>query len=258
MAKNSGIEWTQATWNPVTGCSKISDGCLNCYAEKMHKRLQAIGMEKYKEPFNVVRLHEPSLEIPSKTKKPTVFFVNSMSDLFHIDVQLWWIRSIWEEMEKNSQHIFLILTKRPNNIYDWMMETRNESIWYKNIWIGVTIESSKYLHRAETLQKIPAKHKFISFEPLVSQINLLSENLNDIDWVIVGGESGPKAREMKREWVDDIFLVAKNSNIPFFFKQWGSHKYSQHWIEDKLYTYYLSYKQFPEEIANLMECKKHR
>jgi len=247
--KNTKI-WWQKVWNPVTGCSRISSGCLNCYAEKMHKRLQAMGLEKYKEPFNVVRLHDPSLSIPSKTKKPTVFFVNSMSDLFHSDLNLLDLDLVWNEILGNPRHIFLILTKRPHIALKRMLQ------WPENIWLGVTVESSKYLHRAETLQKIPAKHKFISFEPLLDDVvshTLLSK---DIEWVIVGGESGPGAREMKREWVDNIFREAVNFNIPFFFKQWGSHKNSQHWITDKLYTNYLSYKQFPPEIQKLMEGKK--
>jgi len=262
MAK-SKIEWTQATWNPVTGCSKISDGCLNCYAEKMHKRLQAMGLEKYSEPFSVVRFCIHHLNIPSKTKKPTVFFVNSMSDLFHEDLKKQYLFDIFREMVDNPQHIFLILTKRPENIPIWKNEKpyqweyyKRESYWTDNIWLGVTIESSKYLHRAETLQKIPAKHKFISFEPLIGSplipgVSVLNSNYYKVDWIIVGGETGINARVLQPAYVSVLRDFTEYENIPFFFKQWGGK-------EKNAFLGGKEYKQFPAEIAKLMEGKNSR
>jgi protein gp37 len=261
MAKTR-IDWCEAVWNPITGCSKLSDGCLNCYAEKMHKRLQAMGLEKYKEPFNKVRLHEPSLSIPSKTKKPTVFFVNSMSDLFHEDMKIEWIAEVWKQMVRNPQHIFLILTKRPEKLLflSWMQdETENgekESI-PENIWLGVTIESSKYLHRAETLQKIPARHKFISFEPLIGNPfipGVVNNKYYEVDWIIVGGETGSKARILQPNWVALLRDFAEYSHIPFFFKSWGKGIKGSLFPNNKEYG--KEYKQFPAEIAKLMEGKK--
>jgi protein gp37 len=268
------IDWTDSVWNPVCGCSRQSEGCLNCYAEKMHKRLQAMGLEKYKEPFNKVRLHEPSLSIPSKTKKPTVFFVNSMSDLFHEDMKIEWIAEVWKQMVKNPQHIFLILTKRPEKLLFLSFlqdetENKEKELIPDNIWLGVTVESSKYLHRAETLQKIPAKHKFISFEPLLDDMNYLGWNyLKGIDWLIVGGETGPGARKMNYYGVKNIFVANKylGKELPIFFKQWGSNKQSGI-IKDTFlseeecqmkYNEYLRYKQFPFEIEKLMEGKKKK
>jgi protein gp37 len=256
------IDWTDSVWNPVVGCSKLSSGCDNCYAEKMHKRLQAMGLEKYSEPFNVVRLHEYSLNIPSKTKKPTVFFVNSMSDLFHKDLNHLDTQRIFYVMKENPKHIFLILTKRPEvaEYYDkYVIRHVDSNDWTENIWLGVTIESAKYLHRAETLQKIPARHKFISFEPLLDRIELTLENLEGIDWVIVGGESGQKARPLSRKGAIDIFLRSQSIGVPFFFKQQGSNKYPPAQLNDYYNGKLISeYKQFPYEIQKLMEGKKKK
>jgi protein gp37 len=253
MGKNSGIEWTIDTYNPTVGCRKISEGCNNCYAEKQHKRLQNMGLEKYNRPFEVVRLYEPHLDIPSRTKKPTVFFVNSMSDLFHSDLKESDLLKVFKEMNSNPQHIFQILTKRPLNIIGHNLN------WTDNIWLGVTIESAKYLHRAETLQKIPARHKFISFEPLLDRIELTLENLEGIDWVIVGGESGQKARPLSRKGAIDIFLRSQSIGVPFFFKQQGSNKYPPAQLNDYYNGKLISeYKQFPSEIQKLMEGKKKK
>lgn len=263
MAKTK-IEWSEKVWNPVVGCSRISPGCDNCYAEKMHRRLNAMGLEKYKEPFNVVRLHKPSLSIPSKTKKPTVFFVNSMSDLFHEDMKIEWIAEAWKQMARNPRHIFLILTKRPEKLLflSWLQdEAENGEIPSvpDNIWLGVTVESSKYLHRIETLGKIPAKHKFISFEPLLDEVKLIDKSLEGIDWVIVGGENGNNARPINRNSIRDIFYKCQKFNIPFFFKQVGAaffntfHYNFGHTCEEKDI---LKTKQFPPEIQKLMEGKK--
>jgi len=254
----SKIEWTEKTWNPVVGCSKLSSGCDNCYAEKMHRRLNAMGLEKYSEPFNVVRLHEPSLSIPIKTKKPTVFFVNSMSDLFHSDLDSSDLLAVWATMMANPRHIFLILTKRPLNV----MVGYLQDLWTDNIWLGVTIESAKYIHRAETLQKIPAKHKFISFEPLIGSplipgVPVLCSNRYKVDWIIVGGETGSKARDMHIAWVSVIRDFAENEGIPFFFKSWGSYP-GKTFAPKDAFIDGKEYKQFPPEIEKLMEAKKKK
>lgn len=255
MGKNSGIEWTIDTYNPTVGCRKISEGCNNCYAEKQHKRLQNMGLEKYNRPFEVVRLYEPHLDIPSRTKKPTVFFVNSMSDLFHSDLKESDLLKVFKEMNSNPQHIFQILTKRPLNIIGHNLN------WTDNIWLGVTIESAKYLHRAEILQqKIPAKHKFISFEPLIES-PFKSPWMEDhdcykVDWIIVGGEMGNKARVLQPNWVAILRDFAKYENIPFFFKQWGKGIKGSLFPNNKEYG--KEYKQFPSEIQKLMEGKKKK
>lgn len=268
----SKIEWTQSVWNPVVGCSKLSDGCLNCYAGKMHHRLNAMGLEKYKEPFDVVRLHGPSLSIPSKTKKPTVYFVNSMSDLFHEDLSRYDIYKIFREINKNTHHIFLILTKRPERLFqllkdpDFYFNKKGNIAFPDNLWLGVTVESSKYLHRIETLQKIPAKHKFISFEPLIgSPLKYWPDSNNSkkwmddhnflVDWIIVGGESGNKAREMLYSWVLVLKEYSEFYNIPFFFKQWGSYP-GKPFAPKDAFLEGKEYKQFPPAIAELMEGKK--
>jgi len=263
MGKNSGIEWTIDTYNPTVGCRKISEGCDNCYAEKQHKRLRNMGLEKYNRPFDVVRLYEPHLDIPSRTKKPTVFFVNSMSDLFHSDLKESDLLKVFKEMNNNPQHIFQILTKRPLNIMGHNLN------WSENIWLGVTIESAKYIHRAEILQEIPAKHKFISFEPLIeSPLKYWpkSENskqwLNDhdcfkVDWIIAGGETGSKAREMLYSWALVLKEYSEFQNIPFFFKSWGSYP-GRPFAPKDTFLDGKEYKQFPPEIAKLMEGKKKK
>lgn len=213
MAQSS-IEWTEMTWNPVTGCTKISAGCKYCYAEVMAKRLQAMGIEKYKDAFKV-RLHENALSIPYTWKKQKVVFVNSMSDLFHERVPLDFIKKVFKVMNENPQHTFQILTKRAERL----SLIHNELKWTHNIWMGVSVENEKVLKRVEFLRTTNARVKFLSCEPLIGPLTEL--NLSGIDWVIVGGESGRKVREMKPEWVLDIMDQCKSANVPFFFKQWG-------------------------------------
>ena len=212
--KPSKIEWTETTWNPSTGCTKISDGCANCYAEVMSRRLQAMGMEKYKGGFNLA-CHYNELQMPYTWKKPRIIFVNSMSDLFHENMPLDFIKAVFKVMNECTQHTFQVLTKRADILekYYPLLD------WTPNIWMGVTVESNKVTKRIDSLRKVPACVKFLSIEPLISAIPNL--DLSNIDWVIVGGESGPKSRPIKEEWVIDIKNQCEQKNIPFFFKQWG-------------------------------------
>lgn len=214
MAGKTSIEWTEYTWNPVTGCTKISLGCMNCYAERMAKRLQAMGQSNYSNGFTVT-LHENSLNIPLRWKHPSIVFVNSMSDLFHEDVSLPFIKKVFDVMNQSPHHIFQVLTKRS----DRLLKLSTKLTWPSNIWMGVSIENSDYSYRIDDLKMTPAKVKFLSMEPLLGPVPLL--NLQGINWVIVGGESGPKARTMNENWVIQIKNHCINSNVPFFFKQWG-------------------------------------
>ena len=214
MAKNTAIEWTESTWNPITGCNKISAGCENCYAERLAFRLKAMGHKKYANGFDVT-LHPFVLNDPLKWKKPQMIFVCSMSDIFHKDVPDDFIIKIFEVMNKANWHIFQVLTKRANRIPKIM----NKVKWTPNIWLGVTVENEKNLWRVKYLVNSPAKVKFLSLEPLLGDLPNL--NLTGIDWVIVGGESGPGARPIKKDWVINIRDKCKKANVPFFFKQWG-------------------------------------
>jgi len=210
----STIEWTEMTWNPTTGCSKISDGCKFCYAEVMSKRLKAMGVPKYQNGFRLT-LHPVTLNIPYTWKKPKIVFVNSMSDLFHEDVPLDYIKKVFKVMNENPQHIFQVLTKRAENVYNYNYDVD----WTSNIWMGVSVENEKVIGRIDFLKKTTAAIKFLSCEPLLGPLSNM--NLIGIDWVIVGGESGRKPRPIEKEWVVDIKDQCKEQNIPFFFKQWG-------------------------------------
>lgn len=212
--KKSKIEWTESTWNPVTGCSKISPGCLNCYAERMALRLKAMGQHNYRNGFKVT-CHKETLELPLRWKKPQMIFVNSMSDLFHEKVPDDFILDIFSTMQCAKQHQYQILTKRAERL----TQLSPELPWLKNIWMGVTVESAEYKYRIDYLRYTSAHIKFLSLEPLLNDIGEL--DLNEIDWVIVGGESGPGARPMKIEWVRSIREQCLAQNVPFFFKQWG-------------------------------------
>lgn len=210
----SSIEWTEMTWNPTTGCDKISQGCKFCYAEIMSKRLQAMGVEKYRDNFKV-RLHPEALKIPYSWKKSKVVFVNSMSDLFHKDIPIEFIHSVFKVMNENPQHVFQVLTKRA----DRLASIHHKLKWSHNIWMGVSVEDEKVIDRIDSLRSIKAKVKFLSLEPLIGPLPNL--NLENIDWVIVGGESGYSPRPMKSEWVIDIQEQCKENDVAFFFKQWG-------------------------------------
>jgi len=210
----SKIEWTESTWNPVSGCNKVSRGCDNCYAERMAKRLQAMGTRGYENGFEVTP-HPMSLEKPLKMKKPQIIFVNSMSDIFHDKISDEYIIKIFEIMNKAYWHTFQVLTKRPKRL-EKISQKLN---WTDNIWMGVTIEANEYAYRADYLRNSPAKIKFLSIEPLIDWVNNI--DYSGIDWVIVGGESGYGARVVKKEWILDIRDKCLELDIPFFFKQWG-------------------------------------
>ncbi len=218
MATQSSIEWTEVTWNPVTGCTKISAGCKICYAERMAKRLQAMGVYQYKDGFKLA-LAPQIIDLPRSWKRPRVVFVNSMSDLFHEKIPLEYIQRVFRVMNE-TPHIYQVLTKRS----DRLLEISNKLEWTENIWMGVSVENEKVSARTSHLLKTPAKTKFLSIEPLIGPIHTLP--LNGIDWVIVGGESGPKARPMKKEWVESIRQRVQSQNIPFFFKQWGKTQFN--------------------------------
>ncbi|MEK6616236.1 MAG: phage Gp37/Gp68 family protein [Bacteroidota bacterium] len=213
MAQSS-IEWTELTWNPTTGCNKISAGCKFCYAEVMSRRLKAMGMEKYENGFNLA-VHEDELSTPREWKKPKTVFVNSMSDLFHKDIPLSFIKNVFKVMNDTPQHTYQILTKRG----DVLLKHNKHLTWTKNIWMGVSVENEKVVDRIDYLRKTDAYVKFLSLEPLIAPLNNL--NLKNINWVIVGGESGHGARPMKHEWVWDIKKQCAKSDVLFFFKQWG-------------------------------------
>ena len=214
MARGSAIEWTESTWNPVTGCSKVSPGCANCYAERMARRLQAMGQANYRNGFDVT-LHEHVLELPLQWQEPQLIFVSSMSDLFHEKVSLRFIKGAFEVMRRADWHVFQVLTKRSLRL----AECASELEWPKNVWAGVSVESQDYTYRIDHLRQTDAVVKFLSFEPLIGPIT--DVNLTSIDWVIVGGESGPGARPMKEKWVLDIRYRCSAAGVPFFFKQWG-------------------------------------
>jgi protein gp37 len=213
MAQSS-IEWTEMTWNPTTGCDKVSAGCKFCYAEVMTRRLQAMGVEKYREGFNI-RTHPEALKIPYTWKSSKVVFVNSMSDLFHESVPLDFIQEVFRVMNDNPQHVFQVLTKRS----DVLLKYNSSLKWSHNIWMGVSVENAKTMHRIKDLQATDARVKFLSCEPLIGPLPGMC--LDKIDWVIVGGESGRKPRPMSEEWVLDILDQCKSAGVKFFFKQWG-------------------------------------
>jgi protein gp37 len=214
MAQGSGIEWTESTWNPVTGCTKISPGCKHCYAERMAERLQAMGQENYRNGFELT-LQPHMLELPLRWKKPQTIFVNSMSDLFHDDVPLDYIRKVFDVMRRANWHRFQVLTKRAERLAE--LDAQLE--WTANIWMGVSVENDEYLWRIDDLRATGAPLKFLSLEPLLGPLRRL--DLSGIGWVIVGGESGPGARPMDPAWAMDIRDQCRHAEVPFFFKQWG-------------------------------------
>lgn len=214
MAQGTAIEWTEATWNPVTGCTKLSPGCTHCYAERMAKRLQAMGQANYVDGFNI-RLQPHMLELPLRWKKPRTIFVNSMSDLFHKEVPLSYIQRVFELMGKAHWHRFQVLTKRAARL-----EALSDRLpWAPNIWMGVSVESEAYLPRVDALTNTGAALKFLSLEPLLGPLPGL--RVDGVDWVIVGGESGPRSRPMEAAWVREIQRRCAAGGVPFFFKQWG-------------------------------------
>jgi protein gp37 len=214
MVSRSSIEWTESTWNPITGCTKVSPGCAHCYAERMALRLQAMGQPKYVSGFKLT-MHDDVLESPLNWERPQMVFVNSMSDLFHRDVPLDFIRKVFEVMRRASWHTFQVLTKRSQRL----LELDPEIDWPRNVWMGVSVENKDYMFRIDHLRQTGASVKFLSLEPLLGPLPNL--NLRGIDWVIVGGESGPGARPMAEAWVVYIRDQCVAAGVPFFFKQWG-------------------------------------
>ncbi len=214
MATNSSIEWTGSTWNPVTGCTKVSAGCRNCYAERMARRLQAMGQTNYRNGFRLT-LQPHVLDLPLTWKNPRTIFVNSMSDLFHEKVPTAFIRKIFSVMTKARWHRFQVLTKRSERL----LELNAVLPWTRNIWMGVTVENESVINRIDHLRKTTAAVKFLSIEPLLGSMPAL--DLTGLDWVIVGGESGPGARHMAPSWVTDVRDQCVSAGVPFFFKQWG-------------------------------------
>lgn len=214
MGANSSIEWTESTWNPVTGCTKISPGCKHCYAERLAERLQAMGQRNYRNGFDLT-LQPHMLDLPLHWRKPQRIFVNSMSDLFHKDVPASYILRIFDVMRRAHWHQFQVLTKRSDNL----CELDRLIDWPANVWMGVSVENEEYTWRIDDLRGTNARTKFLSIEPLLGPLSGL--NLSGIDWVIVGGESGPSARPIQRKWVVDIRRQCRQAGVPFFFKQWG-------------------------------------
>lgn len=214
MGLKSTIEWTESTWNPVTGCTKISPGCKFCYAERMSKRLMAMGQANYQNGFRLT-LHDHAVELPLSWRKPQVIFVNSMSDLFHKDVPLAFIQRVFDVMARAHWHQFQVLTKRAGRL----AQLAGRLPWPDNVWMGVSVESNEYKSRIDLLRQVPAKVRFLSVEPMIAPVTKM--NLSNIHWVIVGGESGPGARPMDPSWVRDVRDQCLAQDVPFFFKQWG-------------------------------------
>jgi protein gp37 len=222
---DTSIEWTDATWNPVAGCTVISPGCTNCYAMRMAARLDAMSMPKYRGLTRrsgrrsvwtgKVRLDRNSLDVPKGWRRPRKIFVNSMSDLFHDDVPVKFVAEVWSVMQATPQHTYQILTKRPER----MLEVTQSLSLLKNVWLGTSVESSDFLDRIDALRKVRAAIKFVSFEPLLGSV--ANADLSGIQWAIVGGESGPRARPMAEEWVNEIEAICREAGVAFFFKQWG-------------------------------------
>lgn len=233
MAGASNIEWTESTWNPVTGCTKVSQGCKNCYAERMAKRLHAMRNRRYLNGFQVT-LHHDLIDAPRGWRKPRKIFVNSMSDLFHEDIPLEFIQKIFQTMNETPQHTYQILTKRSQRA----VELSPFLNWTPNIWMGVSVEDEQVTHRIDDLKSVPAYIRFLSCEPLIGPLKQL--NLEGIHWVIVGGESGPRARPMNSDWVREIRDQCHLQNVAFFFKQWGGVQKHRHGrtLDNKTYDEY--------------------
>ena len=214
MGLKSAIEWTESTWNPITGCTKVSPGCTHCYAERMAERLQAMGQENYRNGF-ALTLQPQMLDLPLRWKTPQTIFVNSMSDLFHENVPLDYIQRVFDVMRRAHWHRFQVLTKRADRLAD----VSSHLPWKPNIWMGVSVENDRYRGRIDALRQTGALTRFLSLEPLLGP--LCDLDLRGIHWVIVGGESGPRARPMDPAWAKDLRDQCRRSKVPFFFKQWG-------------------------------------
>ncbi len=229
MAENSSIEWTDSTWNPVTGCSKVSPGCKYCYAETFAERFRGVEGHPYEQGFDL-KLWPDRLILPLRWKNPRTIFVNSMSDLFHERIPDRYIQDVFDVMIRADYHVFQVLTKRSERLASWtreryrfVNESTDKTPLPKHIWLGVSVESQKYTSRIKDLQRSPARVRFLSVEPLLDEVRLSGGLLQGIHWVIVGGESGPRARPMKPQWAKAIQNKCGEYQVPFFFKQWGAH-----------------------------------
>lgn len=250
MANNSAIEWTESTWNPTTGCDKISPGCKNCYAEKLSKRLNAMGVKKYKNNFKFTE--QPNdLELPLTWKKSKKIFVNSMSDLFHENSRMEFIANCFNTMIKADWHMYQVLTKRSHIMIEFseLFESYFGSKIPPHIWMGVSVENEDHVWRIDELRKVRCKTRFLSIEPLIGSVGKI--NLKGIDWVIIGGESGPRYREVKKEWILDIIKQCKKQKVSVFFKQWGGvrPKSKGRIIDGRTYSEYPKVK----EIKNMLK-----
>jgi len=214
VTRYSEIQYTHASWNPVTGCSRVSEGCKHCYAERMAKRLQGMGVAKYRNGFEVT-VHPEVLEEPLRWRKPTLVFVNSMSDLFHQKIPVSFFRQVFDVMRRADRHVFQVLTKRSERL----ARLAPRIAWPPNVWMGVTVESARFAYRIDHLRQTGAAVKWLSMEPLLGPVPGM--DLTGIDWIVVGGESGPGARPMDKAWVLDIQRQCREQNVHFFFKQWG-------------------------------------
>lgn len=249
MGTKSNIEWTSSTWNPLTGCQKISPGCKHCYAERMARRLKAMGQANYAKGFELT-LHEHSLTLPLHWKRPQTIFVNSMSDLFLEEVPKDFIKTVFDVMKRAHWHTFQILTKRSERL----LRLNHELAWMANIWMGVSVENQDYIFRIDHLRETGAIVKFLSIEPCLGPLSDL--NLQGIDWVIVGGESGPHSRPLDPDWVIDIRNQCQKYNVPFFFKQWGGWNKKKAgrelegriWNEMPMPSYKMGIRPLPKEF----------
>jgi protein gp37 len=217
MADRSAIEWTEATWNPVTGCSKVSPGCAHCYAETFAERWRGVPDHPYEQGFDL-RLWPNRLDVPLRWKRPRHIFVNSMSDLFHEDIPVSYIEQVFKVMVQADQHTFQVLTKR----HERLLELAHRLPWPPNVWMGVTIENQRFVHRADYLRGVPAAVRFVSAEPLLGPLEGL--DLTGIHWLIAGGESGPRHRPVREEWLLDLRDRCQNESVSYFFKQWGGRR----------------------------------
>lgn len=229
MSDKSSIEWTDSTWNPVTGCTKISPGCKNCYAERFAERWRGTPNHPYEQGFDL-RLWQDRLRYPLEWKRSRMIFVNSMSDLFHKDVPDRFVTAVFAVMCEARQHVFQLLTKRPERMVEWFAKhypfadsKLTDRTLPPNIWIGVSVENQDYVWRIDYLKQVPARVRFLSIEPLLGPVRLTRDHLRGIHWVIVGGESGPGARPMDSSWAKDVRDQCQKYNVPFFFKQWGAY-----------------------------------
>lgn len=257
LSNNSEIEWTEATWNPTTGCTKISPGCKNCYAEKLSKRLKAMGVKKYKNNFKFTEQPD-DLDLPLKWKKTKRIFVNSMSDLFHEEARMEYIGNCFHTMLKADHHFYQVLTKRSEKMLEFSKLFKE---FYANkipahVWMGVSIENADYRWRMDDLRKVKCHTRFLSIEPLIGSVGKL--NLKGIDWVIIGGESGYGFRPVKKEWIVDIIRQCKKQKVAVFFKQWGGirPKSGGRTINRKIYNEYPKIKKFDNILKEIEYSEK--